>query len=177
MRIVGIDPGYAICGFGVVEYDGRNLEVVDYGTFSTPSGTPFHERLLIIHRGMEQLLATYKPDVMAVEELFFSRNTTTAMGTSQARGVIILAGALHKIPIYEYKPIQVKKAVSGYGKADKKQVQLMVKNLLSLTEIPEPDDAADALAIAICQAFTGPRPDFKLKGAYNYDFSHLDNFN
>lgn len=174
MRIVGIDPGYAICGFGVIEYDGKNLQVVDYGTFSTPSGTPFPERLLIIHQGMEQLLFSYKPDVIAVEELFFSRNTTTAMGTGQARGVIVLSAALHKLPIYEYKPMQVKKAVSGYGKADKKQVQLMVKTLLNLPAVPEPDDAADALAIAICQAFTGARPDYKLKGAYNYDFSHLD---
>ncbi len=173
MRILGIDPGYAICGYGVLDYDENRagFQVVDYGTFQSREGTAFAERILIIYEGIRQIIKLYQPQVMAIEELFFSRNTTTAIATGQARGVLILAAAQTRLPVYEYKPVQVKKAVTGYGRADKKQVQLMVQTILKLDELPEPDDAADALALAICQAYTGPRPDFKLKGAYNYDYS------
>lgn len=173
MRILGIDPGYAICGYGVLDYDENNagFQVVDYGTFQSREGTAFAERILIIYEGIRQIIKLYQPQVMAIEELFFSRNTTTAIATGQARGVLILAAAQTRLPVYEYKPVQVKKAVTGYGRADKKQVQLMVQTILKLDELPQPDDAADALALAICQAYTGPRPDFKLKGAYNYDYS------
>lgn len=173
MRILGIDPGYAICGYGVLDYDENSagFQVVDYGTFQSREGTAFAERILIIYEGIRQIIKLYQPQVMAIEELFFSRNTTTAIATGQARGVLILAAAQTRLPVYEYKPVQVKKAVTGYGRADKKQVQLMVQTILKLDKLPEPDDAADALALAICQAYTGPRPDFKLKGAYNYDYS------
>ena len=173
MRILGIDPGYAICGYAVLDYDDTHasFEVVDFGTFQSPCGMSFPDRLLIIYQGLSRIIRLYQPHVMAIEELFFSRNTTTAIATGQARGVLILAAAQVKLQIYEYKPVQVKKAVTGYGRAEKKQVQLMVQNILHLAELPKPDDAADALALAICQAYTGPRPDYKLKGAYNYDYS------
>lgn len=165
MRVLGIDPGYARCGFGLVDSQGSRLRTVDYGVFETSAGTPFEERLLYIADGVDALVKRFKPDVMAVEELFFARNTTTAMGTAQARGVIMLSAARHEIPIFEYKPAQVKLAVTGYGRADKKQVQEMVKTLLNLRQIPNLDDAADALAVAICQAHHG-RLGQRLKGGY-----------
>lgn len=166
MRILGIDPGYAICGYGVIDEQGSRLRCIDYGTFSTPAGTPFEQRLLSLHSGTKRLILAYKPDAFAIEELFFARNTTTAFGTAQARGVLLLAAAQMNVPIFEYKPAQIKKAVTGYGRAEKHQVQEMVQRLLNLKELPKPDDAADALAAAICQAHTGMLDHFRLRGTY-----------
>lgn len=169
MIIVGIDPGYAITGYGVVEYTSNHFKTLDYGVISTKAGTPFELRLLTIFQEIEALIARYHPDVMAVEELFFARNTTTAIGTAQARGVIILSGAKAGIPVFEYTPMQVKLAVTGYGRADKNQVSSMIKILLHLDKSSKMiDDASDALAIAICQAHTGPVNNNKAVGGYQY---------
>lgn len=140
---------------------------MDFGVISTPPRVPFEQRLIAIHDGIRSLIERYNPEAMAIEELFFNQNTTTAMGTAQARGVIILAAAKNNLPIYEYKPSQVKNSVTGYGKADKKQVQEMVKILLNLKQVPKPDDAADALAVAIAQANHGILVhDQLLRGGY-----------
>ena len=152
MIILGIDPGTAIMGYGLIEQKGNRLSAIAYACWRTPAHTPLAERLLMLYEQIDQLLREHPPDHMAVEELFFSRNTTTALSVAHARGVILLAGAKRGIPVYEYTPLQVKQAVVGYGRADKKQVQQMVKGLLGLDEIPRPDDTADALAIAICHA-------------------------
>ena len=167
MRIIGIDPGYAITGFGIIEYVGNKFKVLEFGVISTPSGTPFEKRLLKISEDLDSLIKKYKPDSMAVEELFFSRNTTTAIGTAQARGVAILTGAKAGIDVYEYTPLEVKMAVSGYGRADKNQIQQMVKVLLNLKEIARPDDASDGLAVAICHAHTGLNSSFLTKGGFH----------
>ncbi|MHB1453597.1 MAG: crossover junction endodeoxyribonuclease RuvC [Saccharofermentanales bacterium] len=166
MIIIGIDPGYAITGYGIVKYENHKLSVIDYGVISTKSSMPFEKRLLAISEKLEALCSTYKPDSMAVEELFFSRNTTTAMGTAHARGVAILTGARSGISIYEYTPLQVKMAVTGYGRADKKQIDYMVKLLLKIKEDIRPDDAADALAVAICHAHTGSLKSYEAIGGY-----------
>ncbi|NCC76908.1 MAG: crossover junction endodeoxyribonuclease RuvC [Clostridia bacterium] len=166
MVILGIDPGYAITGFGVVDYNRNRLRVIDFGVISTKANTPFPERLLQIADKIDELITLHQPATMAVEELFFSRNTTTAIGTAQARGVAILSGARSGLPIYEYTPMQVKLAVAGYGKADKTQVQQMVRVLLSLEQVPRPDDAADALAVAICHAHSGNRSAALARGGY-----------
>jgi len=166
MIIIGIDPGYAITGFGIVEYKNNKFAVIDFGVISTKSTMPFEKRLLSISDGIDDLFQKYKPDSMAIEELFFSRNTTTAIGTAQARGVAVLSGAKAGINVYEYTPLQVKVAVSGYGRADKNQVQQMVKILLNLKEIVKPDDAADALAVAICHAHTGINQSYLARGGY-----------
>ncbi|MHB8962623.1 MAG: crossover junction endodeoxyribonuclease RuvC [Saccharofermentanales bacterium] len=166
MVIIGIDPGYAITGYGIIQYENHKLAVLDYGVISTKSSMPFEKRLLAISESLEALCSQYKPDSMAVEELFFSRNTTTAMGTAHARGVAILTGARSGISIYEYTPLQVKMAVTGYGRADKKQIDYMVKLLLKIKEDIRPDDAADALAVAICHAHTGPMKSFEAIGGY-----------
>ena len=152
MIILGIDPGTAIMGYGLIEQKGNHLSALDYACWRTPAHTPLAERLLMLHEQIAPYLSGHTPDHIAVEELFFNRNTTTALTVGHARGVILLAGAQQGIPIFEYTPLQVKQAVVGYGRADKKQVQLMVKGLLRLDEIPKPDDTADALAIAICHA-------------------------
>jgi crossover junction endodeoxyribonuclease RuvC len=133
---------------------------------STKSTMPFEKRLLAISDGLDSLFQQYKPDSMAIEELFFSRNTTTAIGTAQARGVAVLCGAKAGIGVYEYTPLQVKMAVTGFGRADKNQVQQMVRILLNEKEIVKPDDAADALAVAICHAHTGIRSAYRTKGGY-----------
>jgi len=166
MVILGIDPGYAITGFGVVDYHRNRLRVIDYGVIATKANTPFPVRLLQIADKIDQLITLHQPVTMAVEELFFSRNTTTAIGTAQARGVAILSGARSGIPVYEYTPMQVKLAVAGYGKADKTQVQQMVRVLLALEQVPRPDDAADALAVAICHAHSGNRSAALARGGY-----------
>ncbi len=166
MIILGIDPGYAITGYGVVSYLNNRLKVIDYGVISTSAGTPFPERLLRIAESLEGLIAQHNPATIAVEELFFSRNTTTAIGTAQARGVAVLSGARSGIPVYEYTPMQVKLAVAGYGKAQKLQVQQMVRVLLALEKVPKPDDAADALAVAICHAHSGNRSAALARGGY-----------
>lgn len=150
MRILGIDPGYAIVGFGVVDYAGANFAPIEYGAILTQAHTPFPQRLCDIDTDIQEILNRYQPDCMAVEQLFFRNNRTTGIDVAQARGVLILAAAKRKIPVYEYTPMQVKQAVVGYGKAEKKQVMEMTRRILKLEQIPKPDDAADALAIAIC---------------------------
>ncbi|OLN32295.1 crossover junction endodeoxyribonuclease RuvC [Desulfosporosinus metallidurans] len=152
MIILGIDPGTAIMGYGLIEQKGNHLKALTYACWRTPAHMPLAERLLILHEQIDPFLREYHPDHMAIEELFFNRNTTTALAVGHARGVAMLASAQNRIPVYEYTPLQVKQAVVGYGRADKNQVQQMVKGLLGLDQIPKPDDTADALAIAICHA-------------------------
>jgi crossover junction endodeoxyribonuclease RuvC len=152
MRILGIDPGTATMGFGVLEQEGQKLRCLTYGTWRTEAGIPMEQRLLQLYSDAMECIATYEPDELSVEELFFNRNTTTAITVAQARGVILLAAAQKNLPVYEYTPLQIKMALVGYGRADKQQVQFMVRALLFLKEIPKPDDAADALAVAICRA-------------------------
>ncbi len=150
MRILGIDPGYAIVGYGVLEYDHNKFTVVNYGAITTEAGTPFEQRIVEIYDDMNSLLDLFRPDCMSIERLYFTNNKTTGIDVAQARGVITLAAAQHGIEIYEYTPLQVKQAVVGYGRAEKHQVQEMVKNILRLKECPKPDDTADAVALAIC---------------------------
>ena len=152
MRMMGIDPGIAIVGFGVVEKQGSQLRPVQYGSIQTEAGLPVPLRLKQIFEAMQSLLATYRPEEMAVEKLFFNKNVTTAFTVGQARGVILLAAEMAAVPVYEYTPMQVKQAVTGYGGAEKKQIQEMTKRLLNLKETPKPDDVADALGIAITHA-------------------------
>ena len=152
MKILGIDPGFAIVGFGVIDYIGNKFKVIDYGAVTTEAHTPIFDRYKIIYDDVVEIIARTKPDCLAIEELFFNTNTTTAMKVAEARGIIILAAINAGIPVFEYTPLQVKQAVTGYGRADKNQVQQMVKVLLNLEKIPKPDDTADALAIAICHA-------------------------
>ena len=157
MVILGIDPGLAIVGYGVIRREGSKLLPLDYGVMETSPDQSTPYRLERLYRGMEELLRRYKPDAVAFEELFFYNNVTTAIAVSHARGVLVLAAQQKNIPLYEYTPMQIKQAAVGYGHADKKQVQYMVRVLLGLKEIPKPDDAADALACAICQAnYSGP---------------------
>ena len=150
MRILGIDPGYAIVGFGLVESNRSEHRLLQYGTITTPADMPFEKRLCTIYDDMVQLLDTLQPDVMAVEELFFGHNVTTGIGVSHGRGVILLAAAKKELPIFEYTPMQIKQAVCGYGKADKSQVMDMTRRLLHMKEVARPDDAADAIAVALC---------------------------
>lgn len=150
MIILGIDPGIAIVGFGVIRMQGSLLKPVQYGTIRTDAGLRTEARLKQIYDALKQIIHTYKPDVMAVEKLFFNRNVTTAFTVGQARGVILLAAEEARLELAEYTPLQVKQAVVGYGQAEKQQVQEMVRMLLHLKEKPKPDDVADALAIAIC---------------------------
>lgn len=150
MRILGIDPGYAIVGYGVIESKNGLYLPIEYGAVTTPAGENFGLRLKEIYDGMTELLATLKPHAAAVEKLYFTNNKTTGIGVAEARGVILLTLAQAGVPLYEYTPMQVKQAVTGYGKALKPQVQEMTRKLLKLTEIPKPDDTADALALAIC---------------------------
>lgn len=152
MRILGIDPGVAIVGFGLIESDRGTLRMLQYGTITTPAELPLAARLAQINRDIEELIGTFRPDEISVEELFFSKNITTGIAVAHARGVILCAAEKKKIPIYEYTPMQVKQAVAGYGLADKKQVMDMTRRLLKLKSVPRPDDAADALAIALCHA-------------------------
>lgn len=166
MVILGIDPGYAITGYGIIEYEKQHFKPRVGGVVKTSSEMMFPERLLLIYNRLGELITQHKPDCVAIEELFFSRNTTTAIGAAQARGVAVLAGAAAGIPVFEYTPMQVKVAVVGYGKADKHQVQAMVTRILRLKEVPKPDDAADALAVAICHAHTGNHDRFRAVGGY-----------
>ena len=154
MRILGIDPGYATIGFGLIEGERAQYRMVTYGAITTPAGLPLPTRLRQIADDMETLMLQFKPDAMAVEELFFNNNVTTGIGVAQARGVILVAAERFGVPIYEYSPSEVKLAVVGYGKAEKRQVMDMTKRLLSLKAVPKPDDAADAVAIALCHART-----------------------
>ena len=152
MRILGIDPGYGIIGFGLVEAERSNFCLLRCGAITTPAGMDFSARLEIIYEDMRALLEVAKPDVVAIEELFFGQNVTTGIGVAQARGVILLAVRQAGLEIHAYKPAQVKLAVVGYGNATKHQVMDMTKRLLHLQEMPKPDDAADAIAIALCHA-------------------------
>ena len=152
MIILGIDPGFAIVGVGVIEYKGNKFRVIDHFAVTTKAHTPIEERLKIIYDEICEVIQKYKPDFMAVEELFFNNNAKTAIAVGQARGVILLAAVNAGVSIYEYTPLQVKQAVVGYGRADKVQVQQMIKAILGLSAVPKPDDVADALAIAVCHA-------------------------
>lgn len=152
MRVLGIDPGYAIVGWGVVEYVGNRFAPVGYGAVVTEKDTPFEQRLVEIYEGVLDICKRYKPEALSIEKLYYQHNQTTVIGVAEARGVILLAAAQCGVPIYEYTPMQVKQAVVGYGLAEKRQVMDMVKRLLKLKAVPRPDDAADALAIAICHA-------------------------
>lgn len=155
MRILGIDPGYAIVGWGAVEYRGSRFTCLDYGAVTTPAGMDFPQRLDMIYTGVEELFERFQPEALAIEQLFFTNNKTTGIAVAEARGVILLCAARRNIPIFEYTPMQVKQAVVGYGKATKQQVMEMTRRLLGLQAIPKPDDAADGLAMAICHAHTG----------------------
>jgi crossover junction endodeoxyribonuclease RuvC len=159
MRVLGIDPGIAIMGFGFIDKSGHRLTPVQYGCIETAAGTPTEIRLKQIYESACNLLDEYKPDTVAVEKLFFNKNVTNAFSVGQARGVFILAAAQRGLPIGEYTPMQVKQAVVGYGSAEKRQVQEMVKMLLKLTAVPKPDDVADALAVAICHAHSAVLQD------------------
>ena len=150
MIVLGIDPGYAIVGCGVVEYQNNHFRMLHYGAVTTEAHTPFNERLETIYNGVLALMQTFRPQAMAIEKLFFNTNQKTAIDVAQARGVLVLAAQQNRIPIFEYTPLQVKQSVVGYGRAEKKQVQEMTRLLLNLEKIPKPDDAADALAMAIC---------------------------
>ena len=152
MRILGIDPGYGITGFGIVEAHRGNCRLVRCGAITTPAGMDFSARLEIIYEDMRALLEKVKPDAVAIEELFFGQNVTTGIGVAQSRGVILLAIRQAGLEVTAYKPSQVKQAVVGYGNATKHQVQDMTKRLLQLEKMPKPDDAADAIAIALCHA-------------------------
>ena len=150
MRILGIDPGVATIWFGLIEAQRQKNTLLQYWVISTPPGIPLASRLLQISQDMQQLLKQFQPEELAIEELFFSKNITTGISVAHGRGVILLAAEEFGVPIYEYTPMQVKQAVAGYGGADKKQVMKMTQRLLHMKQIPRPDDAADALAIAIC---------------------------
>lgn len=152
MRILGIDPGYGIVGFGIIDYINGQYNVVDYGVIQTSKEESIATRLAIVYKSVKELIEKYKPDEMAVEQLFFFKNHTTIIPVAEARGVILLAGINHCGEIFEYTPLQIKQALTGHGRAEKKQVQYMVKAILGLQNIPKPDDAADALAVAICHA-------------------------
>ena len=152
MRILGIDPGIAIVGYGVLDYEGNKFSVVDYGAVTTKAGEKLSDRLRNIYEDINVLIERFRPDAFAIEELFFNTNVKTAISVAHGRGVIILAASSQGLPVYEYTPLQVKQAVCGYGRADKPQIQRMVKSLLNLNAVPKPDDVADALAIAICHA-------------------------
>ena len=152
MRILGIDPGYAIVGYGVVDYAKNRFSVVGYGAITTKAKTPFEDRLSVIYNDMLEVIEKYKPDCLSIEKLYFNTNSTTAIDVAQARGVILLSARQHGVPIFEYTPLQVKQSVVGYGRAEKKQVQEMTRVILKLEKIPKPDDTADALAMAICHA-------------------------
>ena len=150
MRILGIDPGYGITGFGLVEGERGQFRLLRCGAITTPPHTEFAWRLSVIYNDMVQLLEMAKPDAVAIEELFFGQNVTTGIGVAQSRGVILLAIRQAGLPVYSYKPAQVKQAVVGYGNATKHQMMDMTKRILNLTQMPKPDDAADAIALALC---------------------------
>ncbi len=158
VRILGIDPGYAITGYGVIEAATGTYRPVEYGAVTTPAGQDFGLRLKELYEGMTQILAALKPQAAAVEKLFFTNNKTTGIGVAEARGVLLLALAQGGVPLFEYTPMQVKQAVTGYGKAQKRQVQEMTRRLLNLPGIPKPDDTADALALAICHGQAAGSP-------------------
>lgn len=164
MIILGIDPGYAIVGYGILEYKNNRFKVIDYGAITTDASMDMFLRFQSIHEDLNRIIEEYHPEFMAIEELFFNSNQKTAINVAQARGVLLLSALNHGVRIFEYTPLQVKQAVAGYGRADKNQVQQMVKLLLNLEKVPKPDDTADALAIAICHGHSyNPNRDRLLK--------------
>ena len=166
MRILGVDPGTARLGFGIIDA-GDGYAAVDFGTIETSSKDTMAHRLLELYEALSSLIATHAPETMAIEQLFFSRNVTTAIAVGQARGVALLAAAQGGIPVAEYTPAEVKQAISGYGNADKQQVQFMVQLLLELDSVPYPDDAADALAVALCHGQSHAFQDRISSSGYN----------
>ncbi len=166
MVILGIDPGIAIVGWGVIDYGERTrgFTTLDYGAITTPANTPVCDRLEAIYKELDELIAMYHPDVMAIEELFFNTNQKTAIAVAEARGVLLLCARHRRVEIFEYTPLQVKQSVVGYGRAEKSQVIMMVRTILRLNTAPKLDDTADALAIAICHAHTGAS---RLRDFYN----------
>lgn len=154
MRILGIDPGYAIVGWGAVDYASARFVPVACGAITTPAHTPLTDRLKLIYDELSAVIARYSPQAMSVEKLFFTSNQKTAIDVAQARGVILLCGRLAEVPVFDYTPLQVKQSVVGYGRAEKHQVMEMTRLLLGLKQTPKPDDTADALALAICHAHT-----------------------
>lgn len=153
-RILGIDPGTGILGFGVIDVAKGKATLVDAGVIKTPVKQPDSERLATIYNELHEIITELKPQVMAVEKLFFAQNVTTAMSVAQARGVVLLCGEQHKLELHEYTPLQIKQALTGYGRADKKQIQEMVRTVLGLNDVPKPDDCADALAAAITHSMS-----------------------
>lgn len=164
MIILGIDPGYAIIGWGVLEYKGNHFSVIDYGAITTNAGEYFPERLSKIYNELNSIIQKYKPQVMSIEKIFYNSNAKTVIDVSQARGVITLAAYENHIEFAEYTPLQVKQSVVGYGRAEKKQVQEMTKTILGLDKIPKPDDTADALAMAICHGHSSGSLLSQMKG-------------
>ena len=152
MVILGIDPGYAIVGYGLIKYEANRFGVVDFGAITTPANMPFPDRLQSIYTDLCFLFENHRPDALSIEKLFFNTNQKTAIDVAQARGVVLLTAKINNVPIFEYTPLQVKQSVVGYGRAEKKQVQEMTRQLLGLSAVPKPDDTADALAMAICHA-------------------------
>ena len=155
MKILGIDPGYALIGYGIISAENGRFKTITFGTITTAADLSFSKRLEIIYRDINQLICEFKPDALSIEKLYFNTNTTTAIDVAQARGVILLAAQMNSIPVYEYTPLQVKSSVTGFGRAEKHQVMEMTRSLLGLKQVPKPDDTADALALAICHANTG----------------------
>ena len=164
MRVLGIDPGYALMGWGVVDSQGGRMQLVGYGCLETRAGTPMQHRLRALYTGIHDLVQIYQPDDVAFEELFFAHNVTTALMVGAARGAAIIAAGEYTEQLYEYTPMQIKQAVTGSGRADKRQVQQMGKLLMGLSELPKPDDAADAIACAITHAQAGVgKEQFRMK--------------
>ncbi|BFL72484.1 MULTISPECIES: crossover junction endodeoxyribonuclease RuvC [Anaerococcus] len=154
MKILGIDPGIAIMGYGVVEFEANKVKVIENGVVTTSSKTTTPERLSILYKNLNEIIKEFKPDEFAIEELFFNQNVKTAITVGHARGIQILSAQENNLPIYEYTPLQIKQAITGYGRANKSQMQKTVTTLLNLKEIPKPDDAADALSVALCHALS-----------------------
>ena len=152
MIILGIDPGFAITGYSIIEYKGNHFRLINSGAILTKAGESFPDRLVKIYDDMETIIDTYKPDAISIEELFFNTNTTTAINVAQARGVVLVIARKKGVPTYEYTPLQIKQAVVGYGRADKIQVQRMVKTILAVDNLPKLDDTTDSMAAAICHA-------------------------
>ena len=152
MRILGIDPGFAITGYSIIDYQGNKFKLIDSGAVTTKAGVSFPLRLTKIYDDLSMIIDEYKPDAISVEELFFNNNVKTAINVAQARGVVLVVGCQKQIPTYEYTPLQIKQAVAGYGRADKIQVQKMVKAILNVEKLPKIDDTTDSMAAAICHA-------------------------
>ena len=163
MLVMGIDPGYAIVGYGLVNYDRNRFTPVRFGAVTTKAGVEFSARLNTIYEDISAIMREFKPEALSIEKLFFNTNTTTAIDVAQARGVILLAARKNNIPVFEYTPLQVKQAVTGYGKAEKPQVMELTRRLLGLEKTPKPDDTADALAMAICHCHSASSLIFKAK--------------